>query len=389
MNRDVRRDSTFKGRGYSAYIVGLALILVMIEMVWYSPTLLADTSLVDSASVSQSAMDVSEWQWQYPDPPSQNYNDIDCPTINICYAISEGMIIKLIDGGKQINFLQSHTTYSLRAIECISESNCIAVGSSGTIIQTKDAGIVWQHLTSNVSQWLYDINCPSSLTCFVVGNQHHVLKTSDGGQSWSNQQIGNSNPLSAIDCLSELICLAVGQSGSIQTTGNSGITWNSPLYGESESLYAISCISSTHCIASGFSNTLHVTGGDGAWKVEIGNPANPYQNVSDLHCPTQETCYMVSGITIGISHDSGGTWSNYPIQDTWLYEISCPQEDSCFAVGLFGVIYKINSTGQSDPILPNRHSSIWNKATCPSNTHCYVAGDDGILITKEIGRAHV
>lgn len=172
----------------------------------------------------------------------------------------------------------------LSGIECLSATNCFAVGTSDNSYTSKTVverwnGTSWSIVASPNSSddytWLNDVTCTSATNCFAVGgSQTFFLDNGNtiierwNGTTWSIVP-GPDGPytreLTGVACISATSCTAVGSIGhgvpSTETLAESwnGTSWSivgtaNPVSAYANQLSGIACRSTT-CFAVGSSTT--------------------------------------------------------------------------------------------------------------------------------------
>ena len=168
--------------------------------------------------------------------------------------------------------------YSLEALDCPTESNCIAAGWSAadtdtTVLVASSAG------KSRDSKRLTDdpdpissLSCPrgSDRYCWAIGGGSSrngndnvagsdIDASSDGGKTWTLQSDRRGIVLDGISCPTRTTCWAVGGAGPSFTprllvTDNGGRDWKStaiPGQTKAMNVDTVDCISELHCVLLG------------------------------------------------------------------------------------------------------------------------------------------
>ncbi|MCB0167891.1 MAG: hypothetical protein KDI79_26930 [Anaerolineae bacterium] len=235
----------------------------------------------------------------------------------------------------------------LNDVSCPSASRCVAVGqrtgSAGIILVTNNAGGSWTPF--NQSYRMDAVDCISTSECVAVGNDSEARFTFNGGASWGSGRLGNT-PLFGIDCISSKTCWMVGVGGRvIGTYPNAGgpggigvISKKDLLLAEEKSLLSISCVQQSTCVTVGeIGKIFKTTNTGGNWSSQSSGTGVTLTGVS---CPGSSLCYTVGdGGTILISNDDGSTWApdDSPVAVN-LKDIDCYGPTNCLAVGAGGTI---------------------------------------------------
>jgi len=153
----------------------------------------------------------------------RNYLDVSCPGTTCFVTSSSGAIYRYTTGGALTND-GSGTNVSMNGIDCISNTDCWAVGNrSGgnwNFDQRNTSG--WTPFTVNVSNAAYQnlnaVSCVNASDCWAVGNDdgpRYVFGQWDGA-TWNEYTLDTTiNPdprdnLNGIHCISSTDCWAVG-----------------------------------------------------------------------------------------------------------------------------------------------------------------------------------
>lgn len=223
--------------------------------------------------------------------------------------------------------------------------------------------------------------------------------------------------LNDVSCLSTTFCMSVGttesedvpMSGLAQEwdgTGWATLDVPAPEGDPEVNLSAVSCPSTTSCIAVGSAATgegaptvtLAETWNGSTWNVvPTPSPEGLDVALSDVSCPSTDTCVAVGGYETGAGYQglaetwNGSSWSTLTgpdpagAVDTWLEGVSCTSS-SCTAVGS----YKETSAGdiltladvwdgtswsvQTTPNAAGATSSWFDRVSCTSSAACSATG---------------
>ena len=149
----------------------------------------------------------------------------------------------------------------LLGVDCVSASDCTAVGYGGVV---RWNGSTWHAEVTDTSnqRWLYAVACRSATDCTAVGvdlNTADPLVMHRAGNTWSAQptpQTQQFATLSGVACPSSTSCIATGMYDETGFSGlaerSSGSHWSlidppGPDAGGPAGLGAVSCTSTTRC----------------------------------------------------------------------------------------------------------------------------------------------
>jgi PKD repeat protein len=340
---------------------------------------------------------------------------------------------------------------TLQAVNCISTSNCWAVGEAYytvladgsthglTLVEHWD-GTAWTLVTSPNTDssatdidYLYGVSCDSATDCWAVGaytnnpvgGTYQTLIEHYDGSSWtlatSPSNSSTQTFLSAVDCLSSSNCVAVGYqvaADSISIIGPStstlieqwnGSSWsivNSPNSGLTNVLLGVSCASSSDCEAVGQTGTevygaqTLVEHWNGTlWALELtSTDLSSQDDLASVSCVTASDCWAV-GTSISeanpsseqtlIEYYNGTVWAVVTSPDDGealnvFQGIACTSPSQCLTVGDAG------QPGRTDALIAQWNGSAWNSLASPlltppednflngivclSDTTCWAAG---------------
>lgn len=329
-----------------------------------------------------------------PEPAGLNsLNGVSCVSATFCIAVgqhdgatAEETSVVRWDGTAWSTMVSPNTSPTvdnrLYAVSCVSESWCVAAGStfdgslSRTLILVWD-GSSWTIQTSpNLSasqDYLNGVSCTSATSCLAVGSFQSAITRQTmvlvwDGSTWTSQASANTstsqyNYLSGVSCSSASACTAVGSyhdgvAYRTLVTRWNGTSWSvQPSPNESANrtnmLSAVSCATATSCTAVGSfdGGTTYrslVLAWDGATWSQQAAPATP--NLSDdlygVSCTSPSFC-----IAIGASYDGtdyrtlavmwdGVEWTvldspNSAVAGSnLLMAVSCVSDHSCMSVGV-------------------------------------------------------
>ena len=211
----------------------------------------------------------------------------------------------------------------MKAISCIDDSNCIAVGQTGSGQlgwASEEDGSWGTGLSSHadISGELNSVSCVPSGDCFVVGsvNSRAVVLTgtvaSLGTPTLIAETSHGSDWLNAISCVDATHCTAVGGAGygtaPIVASTTDGATWSAAgLPGEWEpyagaTLSGVSCVTATECVAVGAAGSYYTgqsaisftkTGGTWGALTSIPQSASGDSVMKAVSCGAEGRCAAV------------------------------------------------------------------------------------------------
>jgi photosystem II stability/assembly factor-like uncharacterized protein len=251
---------------------------------------------------------------------------------------------------------------------------------------------------------LYAISCTTPSSCLAVGGasgQGAAYSTANGGTSWSGLALPAGTPvLEGISCPSSIDCVAVGGSLILVTT-NAGTTWTADT--ESGDIRAVSCSDTTHCVAVGAGATtkgasFSTSNGGTSWSMTTIAAATP----NAVACPSDVSCFAAGeapngdrntiGVVLGTT-DQGAGWATQfttPGNSSLYNGASCWSDTSCEVVGQANQQPVLGTTdGQTwthQPVGGSAGARSWNGVNC-TTTFCIAVGDAAPIVLQNVANA--
>lgn len=230
---------------------------------------------------------------------------------------------------------------------------------SGCIYKTINGGSSWQKIYSEAGDCLYSVSFVNDSLGFACGENLLLLKTIDGGQTWINQH---------------------------EMQGQPPASFNSTLRN-------IFCVDE---------KTIYVAGGNGfeiglSYKTYNGGEFwiyNTFNNeLRDIYFKNKyEGCFSGYGIMLK-TIDSAFSFNPLPIDNDFFVSISFPAENTGYACGYNGGIYKTANEGASwTSLLKNNNDIIrtrhFNEIKFIDVATGYAVGNNGLILNTEDGGEH-
>lgn len=271
----------------------------------------------------------------------------------------------------------------LKAITCVSHSDCWAVGNylsydseaypNRTLIEHWD-GSSWNIVDSpnqGTDNILYSVTCSSSSQCwavgaFNIGSSAQTLIERWDGSSWTIvSSPSHGGYLNAVTCVSGTDCWAVGFYSTNRdytfTEHWDGTSWTiviSPNVGtQPNQLNSVTCTSASQCWAVGYvgstffssAQTLIEKWDGSTWTIVTSPNPSPYQNsLYGVTCTSASQCWAVGSSKnsnfvadqILITRWDGSSWTivnapNIGPGSNFLRSVSCVSETQCWSVGFY------------------------------------------------------
>jgi hypothetical protein len=298
----------------------------------------------------------------------------------------------------------------LEAVNCISSSDCWAVGTyarngAGLNQVLRWNGTTWSQVkvaspggkASSDTSELFGVRCYSSTDCWAVGDYVHGGAQLNealhwNGSKWSvvsmpdpgGKASGGVNELVDVWCTAASNCWAAGQDGAYsgpnETVFNQALRWNGSKWkavatpdpggtaaNDASALGGVRCASASNCWAVG-----------------------SYGAISPFLLRNEALHWNGTKWSLATTPDPGGTSTN---DFNELASLSCPTATSCWAAGEYGTegaqltslnqALHWNGTKWSQVTTPNPDgtgsgaSNLLTSVACPSASTCWAAGDYG------------
>ncbi|HWL65554.1 MAG TPA: carboxypeptidase-like regulatory domain-containing protein [Actinomycetota bacterium] len=375
-------------------------------------------------------------------------SDVTCVTPSDCWAVgayvTEGLQVRTLIlqwDGVSWEIVNSPDIgvdpwNGLNSVECISASECWAVGFNTTTGTAKTLILKWDgtkwdvHDSPNAStkgNVLHGVTCLSGSDCWAVGSYtgddatKHTLTMRWDGNVWevvgsADNDAAQENVLSGVTCVSDSDCWAVGHSftGSARQTlieRWDGAAWTivgSPnAIGPIDTyLSSVECASATECWAVGYSNDTVTIDQHfiARWNGVLWTPATLPDPVGtqasvlhDVACLSASDCWSVGSFTAGTNRSllnrwDGTTWESVPpprvsLEEQshgYLHDVTCVDASDCWSVGFyfFGQVARsliMHWDGESWDVVesPNvglDRNNYLDSITCTSTSNCWVVG---------------
>lgn len=272
---------------------------------------------------------------------TNNLRAISCVSATNCEIVGfAGIIRGTTNGGTTWGTQKSGTANNLNGVSCLS-TFCVAVGNSGTVLVTTNSGGIWTAKSSGTTQNLLGVSCVSTTFCVAVGASGKIIETINGGSTWASKTSGTTNSLNAVSCISTSVCKAVGAAGTIRATTNGGSNWTGQASGTTNALNGVYCrTGSSFCVAVGVTGTIITTGNGGTnWSTK---PSGTTQNLNAVSCSSTTICRAVGDAgTVRSTTNGGGAWSTQPTGSIYhLFGVSTQSVTLAYADGNAGTILK-------------------------------------------------
>jgi len=126
------------------------------------------------------------------------------------------------DGGSWRNETNVSNSYNagVNAVECISSSDCWAVGNKNNRSLHWDGNSWGETNSANYNNELYEVVCTASNNCWAVGNKSNTVNHYTGGNTWNQPSTPYGQALRGVTCRNSNECWAVGDKSQ------SALKWN-------------------------------------------------------------------------------------------------------------------------------------------------------------------
>ncbi len=144
-----------------------------------------DTTLLTSQPYELTGIaEVGRWQTVNMDNYGQFYQ-VQFFSKDTGYAITNGNLVKTVDGGKTFRNLITEHHLTLSSFCFLNEKTGFVAGSTGMVFKTFDGGDSWIKIPVQTEESFESIYFIDSLVGYCSGWDGTIVKTLDGGISWS------------------------------------------------------------------------------------------------------------------------------------------------------------------------------------------------------------
>lgn len=291
------------------------------------------------------------------------------------------------------------TSNALSDVECVSTSDCWAVGAYNYALIEHWDGSSWSIVPSAAGIKLNNVECIGTSDCWAVGAGLLATTLIEhwDGTSWSRFDFSDATQgrrdLLGLACASSSDCWAVGdvyvnqlpQTLAKHWDGTSWSTVATPNTSSAEDnrLLSVACPSTADCWAVGFTQgaTLIEHWNGTSWSIV--NSPNMGPPLNDVVCVSASNCWAVGGSTIERWDGMSWTVVNSPAlgPKAGLFGVTCASALDCWAVG---------DAGPTDPFFEHWNGSSWAivaaaptvngystvafRVSCESTSSCWGAG---------------
>ncbi|MDC0032768.1 YCF48-related protein [Pelagibacteraceae bacterium] len=159
----------------------------------------------------------------------------------------------------------------------------LAVGVHGIILSSKDMGLTWTQ-AENVpfTNTLTDVQCVTESQCWAVGHDLTILHSVDGGKNWSIQFEDKDfdAPFLSIHMIDYLNGIVVGAFAQSLTTSDGGENWSSTVVTDDAYEPHLNSVYSSNIMKSEIGNDLMFVAGE-IGQVHISNDQGESWNMVD------------------------------------------------------------------------------------------------------------
>ena len=227
-----------------------------------------------------------------------------------------GTIVRTLDAGSSWAAQPSNTSFSLRAVQFVTDSLGFAVGAAGTVLRSTNGGSTWTRLDPGTTAFLNDVWFATPDTGWAVGANGTIARTFDGGAHWTV-----SNPstfqLRAVAFYGTREGWAVGDNGTICGTHDRGTSWFTVSALTSQSLRGVARLSMFDAWAVGQQGVVPTTMAvsvpampdTAGWTLRNAGASN---NLESVMFPTTSIGWAVGANASGLvlrSPDGGMNWA--------------------------------------------------------------------------------
>jgi photosystem II stability/assembly factor-like uncharacterized protein len=254
--------------------------------------------------------------------------------------------IEATTDGSTWNPQSSGTTQALRAVEVVSRSIVIAVGSGGTIRRTTDGGATWSTVPSGTTSALRDVTSTADGRVWVVGDGGTVLRSNDNGASFTTVTSGTTVMATAVTAFSSADVIVGLADGQLRRTTDQGASWT--VIGTAPSDVAVTSLDAdpggTRIVGSFGTSTMTSANSGSTWSSGV---IGTSLFVHDVSLADGSTAFAATQLSrLYRSTNGGATWTLLTggggVRS--LYATTALGPDSAYAVGESNTTAVTNAT---------------------------------------------
>lgn len=161
--------------------------------------------------------------------PVANYADLTFTNENTGYAISQGLIVKTINGGQSWTQLTVPMNIQLKRIQFTDSLTGYIIGgdsSGGYLFKTINGGQSWEVISLNTPDIPNGMFFTQKNTGYITGKDLFI-KTTDGGINWINLKSNSFRVFYDVKFKNTNEGIATSSNGVYFITNNGGVSWDS------------------------------------------------------------------------------------------------------------------------------------------------------------------
>lgn len=173
--------------------------------------------------------------------PNALYSDLTFINATTGFAITQGFVVKTMDGGRTWTSITLPISTSLKKIQFTDSNTGYIIGGDntfGVLLKTTDAGQSWAVINLNTLECPYGLFFLNSNTGFITG-KNLFIKTTDGGQTWSSLKSTGFRMFQDVNFKNSAEGYVTSNGGVFFKTSNGGNSWDSLRYNAANYLYDI------------------------------------------------------------------------------------------------------------------------------------------------------
>jgi photosystem II stability/assembly factor-like uncharacterized protein len=292
-------------------------------------------------------------------------------------------IAKTTNGGVSWDTSKVYSNSTLKIVSFSDINSGFLLGKYGGIFKTTNSGLNWTDLYSGFINIIFGIQFINYNTGFVCG-LNIFAKTNNGGENWIKYQVTATPTIfGGLYFVNDQTGFIAGEGRKVFKTTDGGNNWLQTIVpGTSDNLTCVKFTGPNTGYLSSINGRIYKTTDAGeVWSIIYTVATHPVLNdMYFINSNTGFACGGSAGAPILKTTDGGTSWSIFTTNISGLGGIYMADDNTGFAVGSAGSIYKTTNSGANWFTVNSGTTINLNKVMFPSLNTGYIAGNQGLIL---------